>query len=190
MADGALARFFDRARKEAFWRDTIFAVVADHGARVYGSQTVPVLSYEIPLLIVGPAVVQAPARIDVPGCQLDVAPTLLGLIGRPYDTVFYGRNLLAPAAQRFALLNHNRSVAIYRDPNLVALSLGKVVERFTRTDRNTLNRQSLDEPAQEAARDATALFQTADELYSQRRYHIQPAGTAGHLGFQSPNLPQ
>jgi phosphoglycerol transferase MdoB-like AlkP superfamily enzyme len=171
--DYALGQFFDRAKKEPFWNDTIFAVVADHGARVYGSQTVPILSYEVPLLVVGPAVVNAPVRVDTLGCQLDIAPTLLGLIGRPYESTFFGRDLLAPASSRFALLNHNRSIAIYREPELLALSLGKVVERFTRTDRKSLSRQPLNPAASEAALDATALFQVADELYTQRRFAIR-----------------
>jgi phosphoglycerol transferase MdoB-like AlkP superfamily enzyme len=178
--DYALGRFFEQAKKEPFWKDTIFAVVADHGARVYGSETVPILSYEVPLLIAGPAAVTKPLRVETPGCQLDVAPTILGLIGRPYDSVFYGRDLLAPAARRFALLNHNRSIALYREPELVALSLGKVVERFTRQDRKTLVHQSLDAPTEEAARDATALFQTADELYMQHRYEVIPQLLDGH----------
>jgi phosphoglycerol transferase MdoB-like AlkP superfamily enzyme len=175
--DYALGRFFEMAKKEPFWNDTIFAVVADHGARVYGSQTVPILSYEVPLLIAGPAAVKSPTRVDTLGCQLDIAPTLLGLIGRPYESTFFGRDLLAPASSRFALLNHNRSIAIYREPELLALSLGKVVERFTRSDRKILSRQPLDPAANEAARDATALFQVADELYTQRRFAI-PTGSA------------
>jgi len=180
--DYALGRFFDQAKKEPFWNDTIFAVVADHGARVYGSQTVPILSYEVPLLLVGPSVVKSATRVDTLGCQLDIAPTLLGLIGRPYDSTFFGRDLLAPASSRFALLNHNRSIAIYREPELVALSLGKIVEHFTRIDRKTLVRQAEDSSASEAADDATALFQVADELYSQRRYRVREESRA-HLSM-------
>jgi phosphoglycerol transferase MdoB-like AlkP superfamily enzyme len=44
--DYALGKFSAQPRQEPFWKDTIFAVVADHGARVYGSQTVPILPYE------------------------------------------------------------------------------------------------------------------------------------------------
>ena len=172
--DYALGRFFEQAKMEKLWEDTIFVVVADHGARVYGSQTVPLLSYEVPMLIVGPAAVAQARRVETHGCQLDVAPTVMGLIGRPYDSVFYGRDLLAPASSRFALLNHNRSIALYREPELVALSLGKIVERFSRTNRTTLIRQPLDAATNEAARDATALFQTADELYTQRRFSVRP----------------
>ncbi len=37
-SDYALGQFFRAARKESFWTNTVFVVVADHGARVYGKQ--------------------------------------------------------------------------------------------------------------------------------------------------------
>ena len=63
-SDYALGQFFQAAKKEAFWTNTVFVVVADHGARVYGKQSIPIHSYEIPLLIAGPAVVKSPSRVS------------------------------------------------------------------------------------------------------------------------------
>src|SRR5438552_8284504 len=93
-SDYALGQFFRAAKKEPFYTNTIFVVVADHGARVYGSQSIPIHSYEIPLLIVSPAVIKTPGQLGQLGCSLDVAPTVLGLLGRPYQTLFLGRDLL------------------------------------------------------------------------------------------------
>ena len=53
-SDFALGEFFRAAKKEAFWTNTIFVVVADHGARVYGEQDIPIHSYEIPLVTARP----------------------------------------------------------------------------------------------------------------------------------------
>ena len=92
--DWCLGQFFKAAKQEAFWTNTIFAVVADHGARVYGSQDIPIFSYEIPLVILGPAVAPQPQRRHATGCSLDLPPTILGLIGRPYESLFLGRDLL------------------------------------------------------------------------------------------------
>ena len=39
-SDYCLGQFFKAAKKEAFWTNTIFAVIADHGARVYGNQSI------------------------------------------------------------------------------------------------------------------------------------------------------
>lgn len=176
-SDFALGRFFEMARREPFWTNTIFAVVADHGARVYGSQTIPIHSYEIPMLVVGPAVVKQPARNTTLGCQLDVGPTLLGLIGRPYETTFFGHDLLRePELAGRVLLHHNRSVGIYSDQRLVIFNLNKHVEYFAGdAKKETLRRmKEPDDRARQLEREATALYQVGDALYMERRYQVQP----------------
>lgn len=174
-SDYALARFFQMAEKEAFWTNTIFAVVADHGARVYGSQTVPIHSYEIPVVVVGPAVASKPKRISTLGCQLDVAPTLLGLIGRPYESTFFGHDLLKwPEQKGLCLLNHNRSIGIFSEDHLVTFSLNKKLEYFSGNPKvaQMQRAQKPDAAHEELAKDATALYQVADDLYMNRRYRI------------------
>lgn len=170
--DFALGRFFNQVKQEPFWKDTLFIVIADHGARVYGSETLPIRSYQIPFLILGPASELEPARKDVLGCQLDVAPTLLGLIGRPYDSLFFGRDLLLEGMPepRRAVLHHNRSVGIYRDGRLVALSLNRLVEQFVGKPSEKLQRVPMDATAEEISKDAQALLQVADDLYRTQRF--------------------
>jgi len=176
-SDYALGRFFDMARKEPFWTNTVFAVVADHGARVYGSQTIPIRSYEIPMVVAGPAVVRSPRRASMLGCQLDVAPTLLGLIGRPYESTFFGHDLLRdPDAGSRVLLHHNRSVGIYSDERLVVFSLNRQVEYYSGDPKAGQMQRvpKADARMKVLERDATALFQVGDTLYMDRRFRILP----------------
>ncbi len=174
-SDFALGEFFRAAKKEAYWTNTIFVVVADHGARVYGSQSIPIHSYEIPLVIFGPAVVKTHEHIGTLGNSLDVAPTILGLLGRPYETMFFGRDLLGGSlADRRAVLNHNRSVGLYRDGKLVVLGLKQGVEFYAgdpkREDIKPI--PAPDTADLEQVKDTIALFQVADDLYSNERYRI------------------
>ena len=176
-SDYALGRFFDAAKKEAFWTNTIFVVIADHGARVYGKQSIPIHSYEIPLVIAGPAVVHGPVRVSQLGSSLDVAPTILGLLGRPYETMFFGRDLLKsrPEDGR-AFLNHNRDIGMLMHERLVVLGLKQTVE-FYAGDPKVAEVSLLSQPAdtdRELEKDATAVFQVADDLYTHRRYRIDP----------------
>ena len=176
-SDYALGQFFKAAKKEAFWTNTIFVVVADHGARVYGSQSIPIHSYEIPMLIAGPAVVKAPGRPAMLGCSLDVAPTVLGLIGRPYQSMFFGRDLLKePGAPGRVLINHNREIGFYAQERLVTLGLMQSVEYY-RGDPKVVDLERVDGGSAletELEKDATAFFQVADDLYVHRRYRIDP----------------
>lgn len=177
--DWALGQFFAAARKEAFWTNTIFVVVADHGARVYGSQSIPIHSYEVPFLVLGPVAVEQPARYSMLGSQLDVAPTLLGLLGRPYTSLFYGRNLLNnPTPPGRVLLNHNRDIGIASADRLVVFSLNKKIEYYRGNPKTGVFKrvETPDSIDSELALDGTALFQTADELYMHRRFTLDPPG--------------
>ncbi len=174
-SDYALGQFFRAARQESFWTNTIFVVVADHGARVYGEQSIPIHSYEIPLVIVGPAVVNTPRQIGELGCSLDVAPTILGLIGRPYASVFFGRDLLDSATgQGRALVNHNRDIGMLARDRLVVLGLMKTIEFYAgdpkEVEVSRLTKPGSGDLALEA--DTTALFQVADDLYMHQRYRV------------------
>jgi len=176
-SDYALGQFFKAAKQEPFWTNTVFVVVADHGARVYGSQSIPIHSYEIPLVILGPAVVKEPQRIGALGCSLDVSPTILGLIGRPYDTLFFGRDLLrGPSGQNRALLNHNRDIGLFAKERFAVLGLKQSVE-FYAGDPKVAEITPLKSPTPrelELEKDAIAIYPVADVLYMIRRYHLDP----------------
>jgi phosphoglycerol transferase MdoB-like AlkP superfamily enzyme len=174
-SDWCLGRFFEQARKEPFWTNTIFVVVADHGARVYGKQDIPIHSYEIPFVILGPAAVSEPRRLGTLGSSLDVAPTILGLIGRPYETLFFGRDLLNdPPEGARAPLNHNRDVGLFAQDRLVVLGLQKTAEYYAGDPKSA----ELQAPARltpeflELEQNAAALYQVADDLYMHRLYRL------------------
>ena len=175
-ADWALGDFFERARKEAFWTNTVFVVIADHGARVYGSQTIPLRSYQIPCVVVAPTLQNLPRRIDAEASQMDIVPTLLGMIGRPYESLFFGHNVLDPVGARQArcLMHHNRSVAVYRDRRQVVFGLNKTLEYWSgEPGSGAMVRQpEPDTRALELRDDGIALFQVADELYTARRFRL------------------
>ncbi len=174
--DYALGWFFEQAKKESFWTNTIFVVVADHGARVYGKQTIPIKSYEIPLVVLGPAVVKESARIATLGCSLDVGPTILGLLGRPYDTLFFGRDLLVePDRPGRVFLNHNRDIGMLESERMVVLGLMKNIEFYTGEPKRAEMALLEGQPSAaevELARDCMAVYQVADDLYMHQRYAL------------------
>ncbi|MCX6906270.1 MAG: LTA synthase family protein [Verrucomicrobia bacterium] len=174
-SDYALGQFFKAAKKEPFWTNTVFVVVADHGARVYGSQSIPIHSYEIPLLIAGPAVVRKPERLPHLGCSLDVSPVILGLICRPYETMFFGRDLLkSPAGPGRVFINHNRDIGLYERERLVVLGLRQTIE-FYQGDPKVVDMKRVKQPDPaelDVEQDCIALYQVADDLYMHRRYRI------------------
>lgn len=94
-ADHALGRFFEKARHSTYWDNTLFLVVADHNSRVYGPSVIPIERFHIPGLILGGAV--APERIRTVASQIDLAPTLISLMGLSGEHPLTGRDLSDPA---------------------------------------------------------------------------------------------
>ena len=79
FADYAIGKFIDQARKEPYYKDTIFVIAADHNVRVYGDDLLPYQLFRIPGLILGDGVpVQKVNRLTT---QADVLASALDLIG-------------------------------------------------------------------------------------------------------------
>lgn len=174
-ADHAIGEFFRAARGKPWFQNTVFVVVADHGARVYGAAQMPLFSYEIPMLIMAPGALTA-GRVDTLTSQIDIAPTLLGLLGLAYEAPFFGQDVLHwQGGARSLLFNHNHNVALYRDGQLAILGLqGKSqCQDYARApgvaqrgrDRFT------ERPCPAALLDlATAYFQTGYQLFTEHQY--------------------
>jgi len=125
-ADYALGKFFSEAQHHDWFQQTLFVVVADHGARVYGKSEIPLYSYKIPLLFFSPEHI-APTLVDRAISQIDIAPTVLGLLGVTYEAPFFGQNVfqLPPDQPSILPFNHNYVVALMQDDKLALLDLNQ-----------------------------------------------------------------
>jgi choline-sulfatase len=91
-----LGKLLDFARTQAWWPNTIVIVTADHG-EAFGEHGFYKHAFEIwdvltrvPLLVFGPGI--KPKRIDERRSHIDLAPTILELMGVPSPTEFMGRS--------------------------------------------------------------------------------------------------
>ena len=162
-ADYAIGHFFDRLQTRPWAKDTMLVIVADHGARVYGRAEVPVSTYEIPLVVHAPAYI-APQRIDTLASQIDVAPTVLGLLRLSYDSRLPGRDILRMAPEDgYAVFNHNRDIAMMRGTSVATLGFGKTMQTETYDPVTRQLRPAPHDPQLES--DAQALFQTSQQMF-------------------------
>jgi len=169
-ADYAIGRFFEMARSRAWFDDTVFVIVADHGARVYGRENIPVSTYEIPLLIYSPKHVK-PGRIDTLTSQIDVAPTVLGLLNFSYESAFFGNDVLHEVrTHRFIPLNHNRDVALFDGEHLVEIGFQKTAAQYRYDEKN--HSQSAEALDSERLKDTIAVFQEGYEVYAEGIYRL------------------
>jgi len=167
-ADFALGYFMEQAKKRPWFDNTVFVVVADHGARVYGKADIPLRTYEIPMMVYAPKHVK-PRMIETLTSQIDIAPTVLGLLGLEYEAPFFGSNVLAcELCERIALFSHNHDVAVYRDGKLTVLGLGKSEQ--TLTYNRTEDRYTSIPSDGDLADLTVAIYQTAYEQFQARQY--------------------
>lgn len=182
-ADWALGYFFREAKSHEFYANTVFVVMGDHGARIYGSQFFPMTSYRIPVLIVPPEQDEKSERESVRGsrchtlaCSLDVAPTIMGRLGGSYRSVFFGSDILKlrPEEGR-AVMQHNHDVAVLDAKNhMVVLGFNHTKLGFD-LDPATFKLKRSKEPDPSLLLETIALFQSTYDLYYEERWFPQPS---------------
>ncbi len=171
-ADYAIGEFFKEAPKHDWFKNSIIVVIADHDARVYGRALVPVERYRIPLLIIADGVI-TPGTIDTRISQIDLMPTVIGMLGLPYEGPFYGNNVLVkdfPTKQP-VLISHNHNVAMLDKNSLSVLGLQKTESTYSYNPVTNIQKQI--KPKRKALKLATSYFQTAFELFQNHKYVLQ-----------------
>ena len=89
--DYALKLFFELAKKESWFKDTVFVIVSDHCASSAGRTELPLDRYRIPCLIYADFL--EAEQIDKLASQIDVMPTVMGLLNFSYESKFLGQDI-------------------------------------------------------------------------------------------------
>lgn len=107
--DYAIGDFIERAKSHSWFENTIFIVVADHCASSAGKVELPLDKYHIPALIYAPGFVE-PQEVNTRVSQIDIMPTVLGMLNLNYESQFYGMDI-------FHNVNYNPRafIATYQD---------------------------------------------------------------------------
>jgi phosphoglycerol transferase MdoB-like AlkP superfamily enzyme len=169
-ADFCIGRFLELARREAYFENTLFLVVADHNTRTYGKNLVPVHKFRIPALLIGPGV-PAGERHDKLASQIDLPVTLLGLAGVETEHPMPGRDLsrLHDTVPGRALMQFMETNAFRVEDRLVILQPGKPPVQFRVANDSTLHPVPLDAAL---SRDALAHVVAAELLYKNKQYRL------------------
>ncbi len=95
FADWSLGEFFRMAQQEDYFANTLFVLTGDHGFASSPMVTGMNLSrFNVPLLFYAPELLAAQRRSTI-ASQVDMAPTILGLLGAGIVHQSWGRNLFA-----------------------------------------------------------------------------------------------
>lgn len=134
-ADWSLGQFFQHAKTSNYWDNTIFLVVADHNSRVYGAELVPIEHFHIPGVILGGGI--QPSVFSPVASQIDLAPTLLSMMGVSSDHPMIGHDLTRKEFEDYpgrAIMQYNTTQAFMEGNNVVLLQKDKAPENYRYLD--------------------------------------------------------
>lgn len=173
-SDFAFRKFIEAAKKEDYFKNTLFVFVGDHGvkgnmdAEYPASWTEANLSlHHVPLLFYAPEILQA-QRFDRPCSQADLLPSVSALAGIPFTNTTMGINLFDSTQINL----HPQNVTFIYDPTI--RDIGIVTDSFVFKQNLLSNRQDVfaladyplpqEEENQKMFSLATAWYQTAKYL--------------------------
>jgi phosphoglycerol transferase MdoB-like AlkP superfamily enzyme len=95
-ADWAVGQFFEKARKEPYFNETLFILVGDHG---FGNdQQITEMDlgrFNVPMLMIAPGIQEKFGAVShTVGTQIDIVPTIMGRLGGETRQQCWGRDLL------------------------------------------------------------------------------------------------
>jgi phosphoglycerol transferase MdoB-like AlkP superfamily enzyme len=164
--DFAIGEFFKQARKQDWFDNTIFVIVADHCASSARKTDLPVERYHIPMWVYAPGLVETKS-VETLASQIDIAPTLMGILNMSYESWSFGKDILnMQQNDQRVLIGTYQKLGYLKKDELIILSPGKKVTKhmLSHDDNSTdepMNTQALDE----ASLKAIAYYQGADYIY-------------------------
>jgi phosphoglycerol transferase MdoB-like AlkP superfamily enzyme len=127
--DYALKQFFKMAQKQPWFKETVFVIVSDHCASSAGKTDLPLHNYRIPAMVYSPGFVQ-PQKCHKLMSQIDLMPTVLGLLNFDYDTKILGQNVLSDTYQERAYVATYQDLGLIKNNVLSLISPTKKVKQY------------------------------------------------------------
>ena len=164
--DYAIGKFIKDAKTKPWFKNTLFVIVADHCASSAGKTDLPVNKYLIPLLIYSPGYI-LPAKMERLMSQIDLGPTILGLLNFSYTSKFFGYDIfkLEKGRER-AFISTYQSLGYVRKDTLIILKPQRIAESFV-TDFKTGTAKQIQEN-KSLTKEAITWYQTASYQFKNK----------------------
>jgi len=166
--DYAINKFLKDAQQKPWFNNTLFVIVADHCSKSAGKTDLPVNRYHIPCIIYAPQLIK-PAVESRLVSQIDLAPTILGLMNLNYTSRFLGYDVykMNPGNER-AFISTYQDMGFIKNGKLVILSPQQKIKTFT---PDFVTGANVSAPGLNALiNEAIAWYQGASYLYKAGKY--------------------
>jgi phosphoglycerol transferase MdoB-like AlkP superfamily enzyme len=173
-ADYAIGKFIREAQNAPYFDKTLFVFVGDHGVHLRGRDLIPVDDYRVPALFLAPAYLE-PQRVRRVISQIDIPPTIMGILGGEYRNPFFGNDTLNHKTDNsFAIVVYNmKRYGIVSERELIVLAETGEEISYQRDGSHALWQQvPLAAHGAERSKTALALLRLAEDLLVSGRYTV------------------
>lgn len=134
--DYSLRKFFEMAKKQTWYNNTVFVIVADHCASSAGKTELPMDKYRIPGMIFSEGFI-APGQFNQLMSQIDIMPTLFGLLNFNYQSKFLGQDVFSESFQPKAYVATYEDLGLIKDNYLTVISPTKKIRQYSLTPQKS-----------------------------------------------------
>ena len=136
--DYSIMKFFEMAQKQPWFKNTVFVIVADHCSSSAGKTELPMDKYRIPAMIYAPEFV-APQKFSQVTSQIDVMPTVLGLLNFKYQSKFLGQDVFSKNFVPRAYIATYQDLGFIKDNYLTVISPTKKIKQYQLVQKPNTN---------------------------------------------------
>ena len=136
--DYSIMKFFEMAQKQPWFKNTVFVIVADHCSSSAGKTELPMDKYRIPAMIYAPEFV-APQKFSQVTSQIDVMPTVLGLLNFKYQSKFLGQDVFSKNFVPRAYIATYQDLGFIKDNYLTVISPTKNIKQYQLVQKPNTN---------------------------------------------------
>jgi len=175
-ADYCIGKFIRMARQARYFDNTLFVFVGDHGVHLRGNELIPIDEYIVPALFLAPKHVDA-GRISTVASQMDLPPTIMGIVGGEYRSAFFGRDICKPQTEDpFAIVIYKKKrYGIVTDRELIVLRESGDRLAYQRAINGTpWSPMAMTTTQTERTQNGLAILRSAEDLLVSGRYHADP----------------
>ena len=166
--DYAIGEFIKKAKEKPWFKNTIFVIVADHCATSAGKTEIPLDKYHIPMIVYAPEILE-PQVVEKVSSQIDIMPTLFGMLNWSYKSKFYGSDILNPLFKERALMGTYQKLGLYKENKLIVLSPTKKTKSYEVVAQDIFDTKYKETQAEKSLEeDVVSYYQGASVLHERR----------------------
>jgi phosphoglycerol transferase MdoB-like AlkP superfamily enzyme len=178
LLDHSIKRFFELAKKSSYYDNTVFVLFGDHGtadpkAEHMGEEdySLKLRSYNVPLIIYSPKIIQQSKEIKQASGLSDLMPTIAGICEIPYTNKTMGNDILKTGNDIAFLVNKKMSPSSYG-----VINSEFYLRVFRDGSGSELHKISGEDPASDIKgsflKEADSLKKIADAIYQTSKYML------------------